>query len=117
MCVEIFKLDKKESYKPELPFEEQLCGCQEVLIDCGPNCPKVNKFLDEIEKFCKLGQSFPINIKLLDNSNLKLYSKTKQLNKELILNDIVKQAVLIHKNTDNKLKELSDMCMKGKCGE
>lgn len=117
MCVEIFKSEEQHSYKPELPLQEQICGCDEVIIDCtNPKCIKVNKFLDEVEKICKNGQSLPIQLKLADNSNLKLYSKTKKLNKELLLNDIVRQAVLIHKNTDDKLKELFDMCSKGNCG-
>jgi hypothetical protein len=115
MCVEIFKFDSKQSYKPELPFEEQVLDSQEILIDCEPNCPKVVKFLNEVERVCKLGQSLPINIKLANNSNLNLFSKTKKLNEELLLNDIIGQAVLIHKNTDDKLKELSEMCLKGSC--
>ena len=113
MCVEIFKLDEKQSYKPELPFEEQFVGSSEVLIDCEPNCPKVAKFLDEIEKICRNGQSLPITIRLADNTSLKLFSKTKKLNKELLINDIVGHMALLHKNTDDKLKELSDMCSKG----
>lgn len=116
MCVEIFKPESKQPYKPEFPLEDQIRGCKEVLIDCEPNCPKVAKFLDEVEKICKNGQSLPINIKLADNTSFKLFSKTKKLNRELILNDIVGQMALIHKNADTKLKELSEMCLKGSCG-
>lgn len=116
MCVEIYKPESKQSYKPELPFEEQVMGSQEILIDCEPNCPKVAKFLDEVERICKNGQSLPIQIRLADNSNLKLFKKAKQLNQDLLVNDIIGQAVLIHKNADTKLKELSDMCSKGDCG-
>lgn len=115
MCVEIFKLDVKQSYKPELPFQEQFIGSDEVLIDCDPDCPKVSKFLDEVEKICRNGQSLPIKIKLADNLSFKLFSKTKKLNRELLVNDIIGQAVLLHKNTDVKLKELSEMCLKGEC--
>jgi hypothetical protein len=116
MCVEILKLDEKQSYKPELPFAEQFVGSSEVLIDCEPNCPKVAKFLDEVEKICRNGQSLPITIRLADNTSLNLFSKTKKLNKELAVNDIVRQMVLVHKNTDDKLKELSEICLKGSCG-
>ena len=117
MCVEIIKSEEQQSYKPEFPFQEQICGCQEVLIDCHPDCPKVARFLDEVEKICKNGQTLPIHIKLADNSNLKLFKKTKQLNNDLLINDIIGQTVLIHKNTDNKLKELSELCLKGQCSE
>ena len=113
MCVEIFKLDNKQSYKPELPFEEQVVGSKEVLIDCEPNCPKVTHFLDEVEKICKNGQYLPFNIKLADNSNFKLFKKVKKLNKEITTSDIISKMVLFHKNADDKLKELSDMCLKG----
>lgn len=117
MCVEIIKSEEQQSYKPNLPFEEQFCGCQEVLIDCtNPKCTKVAKFLDEVEKICKNGQSLPIQIKLADGSNFNLFKKTKQLNHDLLLNDIIGQIALIHKNADNKLKELSEICTKGSCG-
>jgi hypothetical protein len=76
----------------------------------------VAKFLDEVEKVCKNGQSLPINIKLADNTSFSLFKKTKQLNHDLLLNDILGQMALIHKNADTKLKELSEMCMKGNCG-
>lgn len=115
MCVEIIKADDQQSYKPELPFEEQIKGSVEVHIDCEPNCPKVAAFFDEVEKVCKNGQSLPIQIKLIDNNSLKLYSKTKKLNKDLLINDIIKQAVLLNKTADDKLKELSEICLKGKC--
>lgn len=116
MCVEIFKPESKQSYKPELPFEEQFDGCQEVLIDCEPNCPKVAKFLDEIDKICKRGRSLPLNIKLANNTSFVLFKKTKQLSHDLLINDIIGQMALIHKNADTKLKELSEMCLKGSCG-
>ena len=116
MCVEIIKSECTCSYKPWLPFEEQIKDSKEVFIDCEPTCPKVVKFLDEVEKICRNGQSLPLNIKLSDNLNLKLYSKTKKLNKELLLNDIIGQVALIHKNADDKLKELSELCTKGSCG-
>jgi hypothetical protein len=114
MCVEILKSEEKQSYKPELPFEDQVRGSKEVLIDCEPSCPKVAKFLDEIVKICKNGQSLPITIRLADNTNIKLFSKIKKLNKELLFNDIVGKLVLLHKNMDTKLQEISEMCLNGK---
>ncbi len=116
MCVEIFKFDAKQSYNAELPFEDQIKDSKEVLIDCSPDCPKVAKFLGEVEKVCKNGQSLPIKIKLADNTNFKLFNKTKKLNTDLLINDIISHAVLLHKDTDAKLKELSEICMKGSCG-
>lgn len=115
MCVEILKQENKQSYNPELPFDEQINGSKEVLIDCNPECPKVTKFFKEIEKICKNGQSLPIKIKLADNTAFKLFNKTKKLNKELLINDIIGHAVLLHKDLDTKLKELSELCLKGKC--
>ncbi len=117
MCVEIIKLEEQQSYKPELPFVDQIMDSKEILIDCNPDCPKVAKFLDEVEKICRNGQTLPIHIKLADNSNINLFKKTKQLNNDLLINDIIGQTVLIHKNADNKLKELSELCLKGQCSE
>jgi hypothetical protein len=116
MCVNIIKSDEILSYKPELSFEEQIRDSQEVVIDCNIDCPKVAKFLDEVENICRNGKTLPITLYTTDITRLNLFSKTKRLNNELLLNDIVGQLALIHKNTDVKLKELSDICLKGSCG-
>ena len=115
MCVEIIGPETKFSFKPELPFEEQICGCSEAIIDCAePNCPKVAKFLDEVEKACKHGKTLNFKLKMFGN-NLNLFNKTRKLNKEIVNNDIVKQIALLYDKADRSLQELSSMCKKGKC--
>ena len=114
MCVEIIGPESKISFKPELPLEEQIVGSKEVLIDCTPDCPKVVKFLSEVEKACKCGKTLNIKLKMLGN-NLNLFNKTRKLNKEIMNNDIVSKIALLYDRTDRGLEELSNMCRKGKC--
>lgn len=108
MCVEIVKPEETISYKLELPLEEQICNCSEVLIDCDSNCDKVHKFLDEVEKACQCGKNLAFTIKLENSSDLQLFRKTKRLNKEIAINDIISKVSLLYKKADDKLKEISD---------
>jgi hypothetical protein len=114
MCVEIIKPEHNVSFKPELPLEEQISGSKEVIIDCEPDCPKVIKFLDEVEKACKYGKTLGIKLKMVGN-NLNLFSKTAKLNKELATNDIISKMALIYDRADKGLAEISNMCKKGNC--
>jgi hypothetical protein len=46
-----------------------------------------------------------------------LFKKNKKLQKDNLTDDIIKSLVLFHKKTDDSLKELSELCLKGKDGE
>ena len=115
MCVKIVKSKQKVPYNVDLPLDEQLKGSEEILIDCEPDCPKMIKLMDEIENHCKFGQMLPIKLKMVNNNNLQLFKKTRQLNKEIQLNDIIKNMVQLHKAADDGLQELVEICNKGKC--
>lgn len=116
MCVEIIQPQGSVAYNTEQPFKEQVMGSKEVLIDCESTCPRVVKFLDEIEKICKDGTPFPINLKIKHNGNLHLFKKNKQINNDLGVNDIIKGLVQFHKKADDGLREIAEMCSRGKCG-
>jgi hypothetical protein len=47
----------------------------------------------------------------------KLFKKNKELAKETLVDDIIKGLALFHKNTDDGLKELAELCKKDKCGK
>jgi hypothetical protein len=108
MCVEIIKPEETVSYRLDLPFQEQVCDSKEVLIDCDTNCEKVQGFLDEVQKACQCGQNIGFKIKLTNLNDLQLFKKTKKLNNDLLVNDIIRHIVDVYNKTDNKLRELSD---------
>jgi hypothetical protein len=54
------------------------------------------------------------NINIIDAN---LFKKNKKLQKDTITDDIIKAFVLLHKKTDDGLKELSEMCLKNKDGK
>ena len=115
MCVEIIKDNDKISYNREESLDAQIKGPCEVVIDCTrDDCPNVNSFLEEVEHACKLGLSLPIKLNILNNDSLSLYKKAKKINKVLQANDIVHQIVKFQKVADDGLKELSEICLKGK---
>jgi MoaA/NifB/PqqE/SkfB family radical SAM enzyme len=55
----------------------------------------------------------PLKEKVVD---AKLYKKNKKLARDLVINDIVGRIVTLHKETDDKLKELEDLCEESDCG-
>jgi len=112
MCVELVKSETQVSFKPELPLEEQICGCQEAIIDCEPDCPKVLKFLAEVEKACQYGKSLGIKLSLVDTHNFGLFKKVKDLNQAIATSDIIHQIVLFHDKADRRLEEIANMCRK-----
>ena len=117
MCVKIVKSEEKIPYNVSLPLLDQIKGSKEILIDCEPDCPKVIKLMDELETYCKNGSYLPIKLKMVNSNNLKLFKKTKEINKEFELNDIISLMVQFHKKADDKLKELSQICTKGNRNE
>jgi hypothetical protein len=42
----------------------------------------------------------------------KTFKNNKKLKNDRLLNDIIKEAVLFHKKTDEALQELAEMCTK-----
>jgi phosphatidylinositol kinase/protein kinase (PI-3 family) len=92
-------------------FEDQIKDCKEVVIDC--DCEKVHKFLDEVENCCSKGKILNFNIKMVNTTNLGVYRKTKQVNKELKINDIINGLVQFHQKADKELEEISNICKKG----
>jgi hypothetical protein len=55
----------------------------------------------------------PLKEKVVDS---KLWKKNKKLAKDLVLDDIIGRIAVLHKETDDKLKELVEICEKGDCG-
>lgn len=55
-----------------------------------------------------------LNDKIVEVSSFKRRKKQK---KQILVNDIIKEMVLLHKNTDESLKELTRICMNDKENE
>jgi hypothetical protein len=55
----------------------------------------------------------PLKEKVVDS---KLWKKNKKLARDLVINDIISKIVILHKDADDKLKELSELCEESDCG-
>jgi hypothetical protein len=55
----------------------------------------------------------PLKEKVVDS---KLWKKNKKLAKDLVLDDIIGRIAVLHKETDDKLKELVEICEESDCG-
>ena len=102
------------------PLEEQLKGCNQIVVNYEPKDPSINKFIGEVERLCKHGISSKLNIQF-NHNNFLLGAKTgkqlAKLAKELDLNEVIKFMVNCHAESDKKLEEIANYCMDGSCRE
>lgn len=120
MCIKIVKTKGEIPYDVTKPIEEQVRGSKQVIINYEPNDPSIERFLNEVERVCQTGVSCNLNIKVVHNNYLngaKTAKKSKHLEMELRLNDIVKMMSTSFSNNDKKLEELASICLNRKCNE
>jgi hypothetical protein len=116
MCIKIIKPDIELKYDINKSLEDQIVGYKQIVVDYEPNDPTMDKFLDEVERFCQKGISRPLNIKVKPNSYVtgaKIRSRIADFNKDMGLNDVIKTVVLSYDAVDKKLEELSNICKNG----
>jgi hypothetical protein len=118
MCIKIIRAEDEIKYDINKPLEEQIRGSKQIVVDYEPNDPSLEKFLDEIERFCQTGISRTFNIKVNHNSSImgaKVKNKMKMYSKDLELNEVIKSLVNSFSNTDKKLEEIAEMCSIAGC--
>lgn len=118
MCVKIIRSKEEVSYNSELPLEDQIKGCKQVVVNYEPCDPSIDKFLDEVERLCKNGIAANLNIKFNHNNNLtgaKIGKEMYRLAKDLDINEIIKLMVTAQAEADRKLEELSGLCLGKNC--
>src|ERR1035438_7277640 len=91
MCIKIIRADDEIKYDKSKPLEDQIKGSKQIVIDYTPNDPSLERFLDEIERFCQTGINRTLNIKVKHNNNVmgaKVKSKIKEYAKDLKINEV-----------------------------
>lgn len=116
MCVRIIGPDTETKYDAKRPLEEQIKGSEQIVIRYEPKDPDIDKFLGEMERFCKMGISTNITVEVSHKNSLKGARAKKQVNRimrDLDLNEAIKLLVNLHSKCDRTLREMSNIC-KGK---
>lgn len=111
MCVKIIREEGEFTYNPAKPLEDQLRGSSEVVVNYQPYDKSIDKFMEEMQKFAKMGVSTAFNIKVVHNDHISGASIKKNLKKainDITLNEIIKVMVLSHTEMDQKLEELAN---------
>ena len=120
MCIRIVRHKEESSYDPTIPLEQQVRGAKHVVVDYDPNDSHMKGFMDEIERIVKNGISCQMNIKVNAKNTLDGFRFERRINKitkDLDINEVIKSLVMIHAQTDDKLKEISEMCLMEKVNE
>jgi hypothetical protein len=114
MCVKIIGTEEVE-FNPTESLEQQMMGAQEIIIDFDPLDEKIDYFVDKIEKMADTGIGCQANIVVNANNcinGMKLERKMEKIKQKLDVNEIIKGLCNFHAETDRKLCELSEMCLK-----
>lgn len=118
MCIKIVRSKKEVSYDMNIPLEDQIKGCKQVVVNYEPKDPAMDKFIGEVERLCKKGISTKLNIEF-NHNNFLLGAKTgkqlAKLAKQLELNEVIKFMVNSYAESDKKLEEIANYCMDGSC--
>lgn len=111
MCVKLITTNSEVAYDVSTPLEKQLKGCKQIIIDYQPNDPSIEKFLDEVERFCLKGIPCNLNIKVNPNNQIlgaKTKKRAKKVQKGLKVNDLIKMMTLSYDKTDKDLEDLAN---------
>lgn len=110
MCVKIVNASQETPYDASRPLEEQLSGCEQIIVNYEPFDKSVDKLLAEVERIVKTGVDAKLSIKVIHNDNIfgfKVKQKLKRATNDITLNEIIKLMVLSHSSIDRKLEDLA----------
>ncbi len=117
MCIKIVRPEEQKEFNPSEPLERQVEGAKQILVSYDPVDPKIGSFLNEMERLCNSGISCNVEIKVNTNNYLngiRFERKIERIKRKLDVNEVVKAIVNNHLETDRKLNEISEMCLKEK---
>lgn len=120
MCIKIVRAKSEVEYDMSIPLEEQIKGSNKIVINYEPKDPSVDKFMSEIERFCKTGISAKLNIQVMHNNHLigaMIQKRLVGVANDLRVNDLIKLMASAHAASDRRLEELANLCMDGNCNE
>lgn len=114
MCITIINEENTQEFNPGEPLEIQMAGAKEIYVDYDELDPKINHFVDGLECMANSGVSCNAEIKVNTNNKLngiKLERTLEKLKAKLEMNEIIKSLTKLHAEADQKLCEISDICL------
>jgi hypothetical protein len=111
MCVKIVNQAHEEiPYDTERPLEDQIKGCEQIVVKYEPFDKSVEKLVQEMRRFINSGIDARFAIKVIHGNNLDGMRTKKQLQRatnDITLNEVIKLMVLSHMMLDRKLEEIA----------
>lgn len=111
MCVKIVQAHREVPYDANRPLEEQLQGCEQIVVNYEPFDKSVDKLLSEVQRIARTGIDAKLTIKVIHNDNIFGFKVKQQLQRarnDITLNEIIKLMVLSHRSIDQQLQDLAD---------
>jgi len=111
MCVKIVQAHCEIPYDTSRPLEDQLQGCEQIVVNYEPFDESVDHLLAEVQRIAKTGIDANLNIKVIHNDHIFGFKVKQQLDRarnDITLNEIIKLMVLSHCSIDRKLEDLAD---------
>lgn len=116
MCIKIVRSHEEVEFEPTEPLEYQVRGAKQVVINYDPSSEQIRSFIEQMERIVKTGVGCQMNIKVNSNNSLSGYRFERQMSeasKNLDLNEAVRSLVNTYSETDKKLHEMQQICLKG----
>lgn len=115
MCIKIVNNSTITAYREDLPLEAQILGAQEIIVDYSPQDSSIDTFLNEISRICESGNSLDLKINVIHNDNLmgaKAKKVVTKLEKQLQINEFIKNMVKLQQNADRELESIATLCLR-----
>lgn len=111
MCVKIVQAHCEIPYDTSRPLEDQLQGCEQIIVNYEPFDKAVDHLLAEVQRIVSTGIDAKLSIKVIHNDHIFGFKVKQQLARarnDITLNEIIKLMVLSHCSIDRKLEDLAD---------
>jgi hypothetical protein len=112
MCVKIICSDHEHEFSVSIPLEFQVIGATEIIVNYDPLDPKIDSFVNEVERMVKTGISCNVDIKVNANNlilGMRLERQMGRLKEKLDVNEAIKEICRSHSYACSRLDELSGM--------
>ena len=116
MCIKIVRSHDQFEFDPSEPLEYQIKGAKQVVIDYSPDDSRIQSFIDQMDRIVKNGVGCQMNIKVNPNNSLKAYQferRVAEASRNLEVNEAISMLVRNQSETDKKLHDMQQMCLKG----
>lgn len=111
MCVKIVNAHEEIPYDANRPLEDQLKGCEQIVVNYEPFDKSVDALLAEVERIARTGVDAKLIIKVVHNDHIfgfRVKQQLKRATNDITLNEIIKLMVLSHCSIDKRLEDLAN---------